>query len=622
MATLNKRSATLSTAALFISAALIMGTALSGCSQQENDWPDATQIALSDEQITVNGETIAATEDSTAKSDNAAVYVSHDIVYYEDREAYDSGNAYGEGTEADRHSAEEASAHTVVNITQPGTYHISGKLSRGQLAVDLGDGAKRDPEAVVTLILDGADITCTVAPAVIFYQVYECNEDWVSYDEGEIETYNAVAEVDTSAAGANVIIADGSVNNIDGSYVARIYKDNGEEKKLHKYDGAFYSKMTMNVDGGEKGDGVLNITASNEGLDSEMHLTINGGKINIAAQNDGINTNEDGVSATTINGGSLHIVAGLGEEGDGIDSNGYLTINGGTVIAIANPRSDSGLDSDLGSYIHGGTVLAVGSTMDWAESDSRQVTMNLQFSLIQDADEAIVVTDQEGVVLFAYDPDQDETTGAQNRGYQGAVISSPNFAVDETYFVYIGGDVQGSDVDGLFDVDTVTGFDGGVKQEYTSTDVRMGRPGGGSPDSVMGAPRHDGEEGKRGDFQPDGENDAPPQMPNGEDGLRDGFRPDGENGAPPQMPHGEDGPRDGSQPNGENGAPPQMSDGQKPPRKDDQKPGEMPPNGAQSSEVQSGEALPGNFGKPSTEFYMADKVNAFGGVCDEGTNVQ
>ena len=31
----------------------------------------------------------------------------------------------------------------------------------------------------------------------------------------------------------------------------------------------------------EKGDGVLTINAENEGLDSELHLTINGGNINI-----------------------------------------------------------------------------------------------------------------------------------------------------------------------------------------------------------------------------------------------------------------------------------------------------------------------------------------------------
>ena len=60
--------------------------------------------------------------------------------------------------------------------------------------------------------------------------------------------------------------------NIFGSYVARIYKsvelnEEGTEvvdsKKLHKYDAAFYSKMSMNVSGGEKGNGVLNINAEN-----------------------------------------------------------------------------------------------------------------------------------------------------------------------------------------------------------------------------------------------------------------------------------------------------------------------------------------------------------------------
>ena len=152
------------------------------------------------------------------------------------------------------------------------------RLSLGQIAVDLGDGAKKDPAAVVTLILNGVDITCQVAPAVIFYNVYECGND---------DTTAATKDVDTSAAGANVIIADGTANAVNGAYVARIYEpksvvlngDNtkvAEADKLHKYDGAFYSKRSMNISGGKDGSGVLKINAENEGLDSEMHLTING----------------------------------------------------------------------------------------------------------------------------------------------------------------------------------------------------------------------------------------------------------------------------------------------------------------------------------------------------------
>lgn len=437
--------------------------------------PKETAIVLSDDVITVDGKEISTDV-------KEAVFASNDIVYYEDKDSYESGNPYGEGTAADKHSKEEADLHTVVNITKPGTYRLSGSLSHGQIAIDLGEDAKRNPSAVVTLVLDGVEITNTVAPAVIFYNVYECNTAWVAYDEGETEDYTTAKDVDTSNAGANIIIADESVNQINGSYVARIYKDNGNKKKKHKYDGAFYSKMSMNVNGENENTGVLNIVAENEGLDTEMHLTINGGKINIFSQDDGINTNEDGVSVTTINGGSLHIVAGLGAEGDGVDSNGYLVINGGVVIATAKPQSDSGLDADLGSFINGGYVVATGSTMDWAESDSDQVTMNLQFASMQDNTEAIIITDAERNVVFAYDPDRDETTGTNNRGYQGAVISSPDLAVGSTYYVYIGGEVDGEDVDGLYDISTVKGFTGGIRQIYTGTDVRgfrgMGmRPG-------------------------------------------------------------------------------------------------------------------------------------------------
>ena len=97
-----------------------------------------------------------------------------------------------------------------MTIRQPGTYRVSGSLSAGQLAVDLGEDAKTDPNAVVTLVLDGVDITCTVAPAVIFYRVFECDTDWVAYDNEEVDAYAGSSTMDTSAAGANIILADDS----------------------------------------------------------------------------------------------------------------------------------------------------------------------------------------------------------------------------------------------------------------------------------------------------------------------------------------------------------------------------------------------------------------------------
>lgn len=459
---------------------------------------EQTQITLSDEGITVNG-----------GSETDTVYTSHDIIYYEDRDYYPSGNPYGDGDTLERHSAAEAESHTVVNITAPGAYRISGKLSAGQIRIDLGKDAYDDPDAVVELILDNADVTCNVAPAILFLNVYECDGSW-SED-------TAKPDVDTSAAGANLILAEGSQNLISGSHVAKIYKDKNGEKKLWKQDGAVYAYMSMNV----FGPGKLDIFADNEGLDTELHLTINGGEIAIRSANDGINTNEDGVSVTTINAGRIHIIAGLGAEGDGIDSNGYLVIRGGTVVSAAHPASDAGLDSDLGSYIHGGTVIALGSAMDWAESDSGQVTMNLQFAHYQDSGSAIVVTREDGAVLFAYDPGEDTVLGQNSRSYQGAILSSPNFRQGESYHVYLDGQLTGSVSHGIYDAATVTAYEGGTQMLYTGTDVRRG-PGG------FGGGSH----GDRGQHPEKPEGDMPPDFQGKEPPEGWGKSPDGNGPSP------------------------------------------------------------------------------------------
>ena len=399
-------------------------------SGEQTDYSDAKQVMLSDSGITVDGKTVAAGEEASG------VAVGGEIIYYHDIDSYESGNAYGEGGDGAKHTEEEAAAHTLVTITEAGTYRISGTLM-GQLAVDLGDDAVNDPSAVVTLVLDGADITCEIAPAVIFYNVYECSDSSV----------DTKGVVDTAAAGAVVVIADGSENHINGSYVAKIYKDNTEQKKLAKYDGAFYSKRTMNVNGGTEGTGKLYIEAENEGLDSELHLTINGGNIYINSRDDGINTNEDNISVTTINGGYLYVNGGLGEEGDGIDSNGYITINGGTVIVTANGKTgDGGIDADLDITINGGTVAAFGSRNDSVSENSGQNCMELTFAENKTAAKGISVTDSSGNVIIE---------AACEREFSSVTLSSPKLEQNVEYTVSVDGAKQAYTA-----VSTDAGFDG------------------------------------------------------------------------------------------------------------------------------------------------------------------
>ena len=487
--------------ALLASLALA-AAALTGCGgrtgETTQEFPDATDIVLSDDGVTVDG--TAASDDETA-----AVYTAHDIVYYEDGHDFTSG----EGAAADAHSAEEAEAHTVVHITQPGTYALSGTLSAGQIAVDLGEDAEEDPEAVVTLILNGVDVTCTVAPAVIFYNVYEC---------GSTDEETASETVDTSAAGANVLIADGTLNHITGSYVARIYDPDSvvlsedgtevaESSKLHKYDGAFYSRMSMNVDGGEMGTGVLDITAENEGLDTELHLTVNGGIINITSGNDGINTNEDNVSVTTVNGGSLNIqVTGETGEGDGIDSNGWLVINGGDVTAAACADSgDAGIDATMGITLNGGTVTASGNMYDPIDGGD-QTYVVFSFADRQTGGETYTLRDADGEDAASWTPANDFTC---------LVVSAPDLTAGD-YTLWLGEtQLCGSASDG------------------------MGGPGGGMGG---GRPMDGGEPPEEFDPQQAPEDGERPQRPEGEASAEAPERP-----AEGEAPDGGRGPGGGGQ---------------------------------------------------------------------------
>ena len=209
----------------------------------------------------------------TKPDTDAAAYIAHDIFYYPElpaesfkRVQYDgeqewvyyytaegytdyifatlpaSGNTVPESM---MHSEEEAYKNAVLHITQAGTYILKGEW-HGQIWIDLGDPDDTfvDESAKVTVILDGVDVTCTVAPALVFYSVYECDNTW---EDQSSWSYN----VDTADAGANVIIADGTVNNFTGGNIYRMlkttYKDGQEgksvpvQKKMRKLDGAFYS---------------------------------------------------------------------------------------------------------------------------------------------------------------------------------------------------------------------------------------------------------------------------------------------------------------------------------------------------------------------------------------------
>ena len=498
-----------------------------------------------------------------------AVYVAHDIFYYPqiDAEKFQKLNYDGEtewcvyygnekykdylfgtlpveGTEVPArmmHTAEEAAKNAKLHITAPGTYELSGTW-QGQVWVDLGEESFTDPEAVVTLVLNGADITCTVAPAIVFYQVYEADNTWE-----ERETYSD--EVDISGAGANVIVADDTRNTVSGANVYRMlktkYKDEDStdavkvQKKQRKTDGALYSYMSMNVDGGPQGTGLLEVESTFEGVDTELHLAFNSGCVKIVADNDGVNVNEDHVSVVQFNGASVSVIAGLGFEGDGVDSNGFATINGGYLYSVCNPAADSGIDAEDGYRVTGGTLFALGSSMDVGgySEETSQPLLALKFGGQLDGKEWLCVRTENGDDIIGFCQMEHEDFYGHERSFGGAVISSPKLKVGETYKLYYGEKLLG--YTGSTTESRIMGQPGGERPEGMG-----GR--GGQPEgmNIVGDPRKDGA------IPADGQPEIMPD-PNGapEDPERMIFSVAAEGmPQPPEMPDGQSAGQPGEMP--------------------------------------------------------------------------
>ena len=489
-----------------VSLAAVLTMMVSGCVfGEETGDREECLITLSDDQIMVDGEEISVDSSSP-------VYAGAEIVYYQEGQ----GELYGEGDAQEEHSAKEASEHTVITITQPGTYRVSGSISKGQIAVDLGEESEDEKEAVVCLILDDADITCTVAPAVVVYHAYECGSD---------DTENAVRNVDTSEAGFRLVLADDSVNTVQGSHVAKIYKEGttqedintGEAKKAYKFDAAMDSTVSFTINGEEAGNGILKVTADNEGISSNLHMTVNGGEIHISSADDAINTNEDGVSVFTINGGTIICDSGAGAEGDGIDSNGWIVINGGFVSACANGKSqDSGVDSDLGIYINGGTLLASRNMYDEVSEDSGQTFLVLNFAQTVEADQLLMLKNGEGEPMAAFYGTND---------FQTLVFSS-DILTEGDYTLYKVSSVTGEQQGNVYT--DITEYTEEEQLQYSS-DTMMGPGGGFRP--FDGQLPEEMERGERPKGQELPEGVEPGERPRGQEppeGMEPGEKPEGQ----------------------------------------------------------------------------------------------
>ena len=340
----------------------------------------------------------------------------------------------------------------------------------------------------------------------------------------------------------------------DGDFVI-----NGGTFSINTQDDALHAGGNLTVNGG-----TLELATGDDGLHSDKTVTVAGGRLDIVDGYEGIegtdvviaggeiriNVTDDGLNAAggndrsgfggfrggdmfggsdctiTISGGKINIRAA----GDGIDSNGDLIVTGGEIyVSGSESGADGALDYDGTGQVTGGTLVAVGASqmaMNFGDT-STQGSILINVPNCRAGDE-VQLKDAQGNVLAAYTAES---------SFNSVVVSCSQLRQGENYTVIAGSNEVEVTLDTLIYGNGMGGFGGpgGRGGMGGGFDGQGGRGGmDGNPDGQgggrggRGGSRFQGE-GRGGTGQPDG---GVPEMPNGE-------APAWPGGGIPQMPGGQ-----------------------------------------------------------------------------------
>lgn len=168
-----------------------------------------------------------------------------------------------------------------------------------------------------------------------------------------------------------------------------------------------------------------------EGIEAKGVMTINNGIVEVSAYDDALNS----ASHMYLNGGHIYAYS---SNNDGIDSNGNLYVKGGVILAIGSNQPESGIDANeedgYSVEISGGTLLAMGGGTSYPNTQSSQPSLSFKAS-IDNGSYLSIDTDDKS--LMAY-----EVT----RTYGGGttfLISSSDLKNGTSYTVSSGGSFTG-----------------------------------------------------------------------------------------------------------------------------------------------------------------------------------
>ena len=278
-----------------------------------------------------------------------------------------------------------------VTITEGGTYVFSGMFSNGRIIVNA-------PDKEVTVVLNGADITCSYSSPLYVYKassatVYLLKDTENKLTDGESYTYSdsysssedeepnacLYSKSDLIIAGAGSLTVNANFNNgitskdtlrIDSAAITVNAKNHGingkdyltlKSAKVSVTSGGDALRSTNDSDEAlgyiTSVNSDLNLVSGEDGMQAETVMTISGGEINIkSGGGSGAKISGDASAKGIKAGKSIAILDGkftLDCYDDAVHSNGSAEISGGT---FAISTGDDGVHADESLKISGGTI--------------------------------------------------------------------------------------------------------------------------------------------------------------------------------------------------------------------------------------------------------------------------
>lgn len=349
-----------------------------------------------------------------------------------------------------------------VTITEGGTYVFSGSLSNGRIVVNA-------PDKEVTVVLNGADITCSYSSPLYVYKassatVYLLKDTENKLTDGESYTYSdsysssedeepnacLYSKSDLIIAGAGSLTVNANFNN------------------------SITSKDTLRIDSAS-----ITVNAKNHGINGKDYLTLKNAKVSVTSGGDALrSTNdsdealgyitsvnsdltlvsgEDGMqaeTAMTISGGNINIKSGGGSgakmSGDasakGIKAGKNIAILDGTFILDC---CDDALHSNGGAEISGG-IFAISTGDDGVHADENLKisggTINISKSY--EGLEGATIDISGGKITITASDDGINAAGGNDESGFGGGMARDTFGSSSSYYINISGGTINIDASG------------------------------------------------------------------------------------------------------------------------------------------------------------------------------